>query len=284
MSLTSSLSRRTLSFKINAAFGLIVLFTLLLGAGSIVASRHLAQASNDLYDVEYKGIESILSLKFHIRSKITHTYRMLLADTVVERQAQIESFERSSQEARDALQAYEQTLRSDRARDLFRRLTVPLAEVNRVLDEARDLARKDQPGLAGILLNAPEFQQRINAINSTIEIIENSKSENSLKAIGEAQELAHEVLIYTSAGIALMLLAILVLRSAILASIKLPLAAIRAAVAQLAEKRLNIPVPHTDLRNEIGDLARDVEKLKANLTAALTAVASNATQLAAAAE
>ena len=150
MSLTSSLSRRTLSFKINTAFGLIVLFTLLLGAGSIVASRHLAQASNDLYDVEYKGIESILSLKFHIRSKVTHAYRMLIADTVVERQAQIESFERASQEARDALQAYEQTLRSDRARDLFRRLSVPLADVNRVLDEARDLARKDQPGLAEI--------------------------------------------------------------------------------------------------------------------------------------
>ena len=284
MSLTTSLSRRTLNFKINIAFGLIVLFTLLLGFGSIVASRHLAQASNDLYDVEYKGIESILSLKFHIRSKITHAYRMLLADSVNERQAQIESFEQSSQEARDALQTYEQTLRSDRARELFRRLSTPLAEVNRVLDEARDFARKEQPGLAGILLNAPEFQQRITAINSTIEAIENSKSENSLKAIGETQALAQDVLVYTASGLALMLFAILVLRSAILRSIKKPLYAIRAAVSQLAEKRLNVQVPHTDFRNEIGDLARDVEKLQHNLTTALSAVAHNATQLAAAAE
>lgn len=284
MGLTASLARRTLNFKINIAFGLILVFTLMLGVGSITASRQLAQATNDLYDIEYKGIESILSLKFHIRSKITHAYEMLLADSVTERTRKIESFESASQEARDALQTFEQTLRTDRAREHFRRLSTPLAEINRVLDEARDLARKDQPGLAGMLLNEPKFQQRVTALNSIIDTIENSKSENSLIAIGEAQALAQDVLTYTASAIAAMLIAILILRAAILKSIREPLGAIRAAVAQLADKRLDVQIPHTDYRNEVGQLARGVEKLQHNLKDALQAVASNATQLAAAAE
>lgn len=284
MSLSSSLARRSLNFKMNFAFGLVIFFVLLLGIGSIVASRHLAQATVDMYNLEYKGVEAILQAKFHVRNKTAYTYRLVFVEQAKDRQELMANVDKADAAAKAAIAEYEHTIHTERGRELFKRLAAPLAELNKSLEDAREHVRNGQPSAAASLLNSPEFLQRTTAVNGVMDQLEARKSENSMQAIKDAEALAANVLMYTSIGSALLLVIILVLRWAILASIRVPLDGIRSAVSNLADKRLNTDVPYTEFGNEIGDLAKDVQKLQRNLVGAVQAMASNATQLSAAAE
>jgi len=284
MSLESTFEKKTLGYKINMSFAIVIFFMLLMGCGSIYTARHLAAVTTELYDYEYKGVESILSAKFHIRNKSAYTYRMVFVESTQDREELIKNYEKSDTYINKALEEYEHTIRTSKGRELFAALNAPLKELNQILNDAKKLASAGTPEKAGHILNSREFLDKTVEVNNAINKLEDRKNELAQEFINDAKALADSVVMYFAIAIVVVIAISIYLRTVVLNSIQNPINKLRATLTRLAEKKLNGNVPYTDYSNEIGSMARDVNMLQANLREAVGALAQNATQLSTSAE
>lgn len=284
MGIASNLEKRTLGYKINLSFAIVIFFLLVMGAGSIYSAKHLSAVTGEMYDYEYKGVESILSAKFHVRNKSAYTYRMVFVESTQDRDELIKNFEKSDALINKALQEYEHTIRTSKGRELFAGLTTPLKELNQFLGDSKKHVVDGYPEKAGHILNSKEFLDKTIDVNNAINKLEDRKNELAEEFISESKALASSVVLYLGIGIALVVVLSVYLRTIVLNSIQNPVNQLRDSLKQLADKRLGTQVPFVDYPNEIGDMARDVKSLQNNLRDAVGTLAQNANQLSTSAE
>ncbi|MGB4075351.1 response regulator [Pseudomonas sp.] len=261
--LLALLERLSLRHKLTLGFAALSLLVLLLGVQSLRTQESLKRDMQKLYREELIGIAHL----HEARVQLPHLGQALQR-AVGTSSAAIRS--EALQQLRDAQNRLQLALVQIRPTLLLQENQARLAEFELLLERlqrdgeaALQLAGQGRLGQATQLLDSADFQrmdQQADALlNAIAEVKETSIRDTTTQIAAFAEYSTMLTYILLLGGLALALL----LSWLVSQSIRNPLNRVRFAVDQLAAGQLDQPIPHTELRNETGDLARAIAQLQA---------------------
>jgi PAS domain S-box-containing protein len=256
------LERLRLHQKLAVGFCAVLLLALALGVQSL---RTQDQLSRDMQRLLSEGMIGIVQVK-EARIQLTHFELALRKATNAPDPVAANDALLQLDEARERLHFAADESRATLLRaDNQQRLTTfetMLARVERTTDEALELVRLHRSGEAMALLNSERFHQALHTADQQLAEIAAVKDSNVRSTIYNIRQFAVTSNTLTYAlllgGLALALLC----SWWISLSIRRPVNRLREAVDSLASGQLDSVIPHTDYRNETGDLARAIALLQ----------------------
>ncbi|WP_332852158.1 response regulator [Duganella sp. S19_KUP01_CR8] len=256
------LERLRLRQKLVVGFCSMLLLALALGVQSL---RTQDQLNRDMQRLLTEGMIGIVQVK-EARIQLTHfelaLYKVAHAPDPVAADDALQQLDLARERLHFADDEARATLlRLDNQQRLATFDTM-LARVERTADQALELVRLHRSGEAGALLDSERFQQTLGTADQQLAEIAAVKDSNVRSTIYHIRQFAVTSSTLTYAlligGLALALL----FAALISMSIRRPVDRLRQAVDTLAAGQLDIQIPHTDYRNETGDLARAIAKLQ----------------------
>ena len=260
--LRTLLERLALLHKLILGFSALLLLVLVLGVQSLRTQHSLEQDMQKLYLQELVGMEYLHEARVQLPHMMQALQRAVGTDSASIRVESLQQLHDIQNRLQLALAQAKVTLR--RAENLARlaEFDLLLQQLQRHGDHAFQLIDQGQQSQALVLLNSSEFQQlaqQADTLLYAIAQIKEASIRDTAKDIADYAErstLLTYILLFGGLSLAL-LLAWLVSQS-----IRNPLNRVRVAVDQLAAGQLDQPIPHTDMNNETGDLARAIAKLQ----------------------
>ncbi|WP_095151423.1 response regulator [Pseudomonas sp. Irchel s3b5] len=260
--LRTLLERLALLHKLILGFSALLLLVLVLGVQSLRTQHSLEQDMQKLYLQELVGMEYLHEARVQLPHMMQALQRAVGTDSASIRVESLQQLRDIQNRLQLALAQAKVTLR--RAENLARlaEFDLLLQQLQRQGDHAFQLIDQGQQSQALVLLNSSEFQQlaqQADTLLYAIAQIKEASIRDTAKDIADYAErstLLTYILLFGGLSLAL-LLAWLVSQS-----IRNPLNRVRVAVDQLAAGQLDQPIPHTDMNNETGDLARAIAKLQ----------------------
>ncbi|WP_085725625.1 response regulator [Pseudomonas sp. R37(2017)] len=260
--LRSVLERLALLHKLILGFAALLLLVLVLGVQSLRTLESLKRDMQTLYLQELVGMEHLSEARVHLPHLVQALQRAVGTNNA---QIRIESLQQL-RDTRNRLQLAlaHAKLTLTRPENLAR-----LAEFDLLLQQLESgseqvflLIDQGRQGQALLLLNSSEFQQLDQQADTLLDAISQVKEaaiRDTAKDLADFAERSTKLTyILLFGGLSLALL----LSWLVSQSIRNPLNRVRAAVDHLAAGQLDQPIPHTDLNNETGDLARAIAKLQ----------------------
>jgi PAS domain S-box-containing protein len=256
------LERLRLRQKLAAGFCSVLALALALGLQSL---RTQDQLSHDMQRLLSEGMIGIVQVK-EARIQLTRfelaLHKIANASTPTAAEEALRQLDDAREHLHFAADESRATLLRTDNQERLATFETMLARVERIADDALDLARQRRPQEASALLDSPRFQQALHAADQQMAEIAAVKDSNVRSTIYNIRQFAITSNTLTYAlligGLALALLC----AWWISLSIRRPFNRLREAVDALAAGQLDSVIPHTDYRNETGDLARAVAKLQ----------------------
>jgi PAS domain S-box-containing protein len=260
--LLALLERLSLRHKLSLGFAALLLLVLALGVQSLRTQQLLKRDMQRLYQQELVGIEHLHEARVQMPHLVQALQRAVGTSSRDIRIAALGQYRDSLQRLQEALAKTRPTLWRQENQVQLAKLEVLLGRLQRDGEDALQLAGKGYLGQALQLLNSDEFQnldQQGDELLDQMAQVKEASIHDTAKQIAEFAErsttLTYELLL---GGLTLaLLMAWLVSRS-----ISLPLNRVRVAVDELAAGRLEQDIPHTDMHNETGNLARAIATLQ----------------------
>ncbi|WP_447764328.1 response regulator [Pseudomonas reinekei] len=260
--LRTLLERLSLLHKLILGFAALLLLVLVLGVQSLRTQQSLKQDMQNLYLQELVGMEHLYEARVQLPHMVQALQRAVGTNSAQFRVESLQRLRETQDRLQRALAQAKVTLRRPENLARLAELDVLLQKLQGDSDQAFQLIDQGRQGQAMLLLNSSEFQQldqQADALLSTIAQIKSASIRDTAKDIADFAEhstLLTYVLLFGGLTLAL-LLSWLASQS-----IRNPLNRVRVAVDHLAAGQLDQPIPHTDLNNETGDLARAIAKLQ----------------------
>jgi PAS domain S-box-containing protein len=260
--LRTLLERLALLHKLILGFAALLLLVLVLGVQSLRTQQSLKHDMQNLYLQELVGMEHLYEARVQLPHMLQALQRAVGTDSA---QIRVESLQRmrdTQNRLQQALAQAKVTLRRPENLARLAELDVLLQQLQRDREQAFVMIDQGRQAQALLLLNSNEFQQldqQADALLNTVAQIKGDTIRDTAKDIADYAERSTKltyVLLFGGLSLAL-LLSWLVSQS-----IRNPLNRVRVAVDQLAAGELDKPIPHTDLNNETGDLARAIATLQ----------------------
>lgn len=265
MSFSENFSRKKLKSKLNFAFGAMITLMLVIATFSYFSLQKTRQSTSDLYTYDYLGVEHILEAKFYVRSKVGSIYRLVFVDTKAGQATLQINIDNSNKKIAFHFEEYKKSIHTETGKQLFEDTQEKYKRLAETLKGAQELALSGDTKSAARILNSAEFLDTQQAFNDAISAIEKRKNSQAKENV----ELAEKTAIYTIYSllflVVLSFLIVYFLSKLITVSIGTPLQNIQTAINSLAERKLNIEIPHVDYPNEVGALAKDVVILQEGL-------------------
>lgn len=240
---------------------LLVLF-LVLGVLSLRIQSELKRELQQLYREDLVGANHLHDVRVQLPHIIEALQQAVAARSADKRIGALRQLETDKQKLQESLALARPTV--FRAVNLER-----LAEFEslfeRILDtsdQALELAENGRQSEAVQRLDSDEFQQLDDRADAVLEGIAKAKQAALRDLVNEIADFAERGTVLTYVLLLGGLVLALMLTSLVSLSIRKPLERVRSAVDQLTAGQLDHPIPHTDLSNETGDLARAIAKLQ----------------------
>jgi PAS domain S-box-containing protein len=260
--LRTLLERLPLRHKLILGFATLLLLVLVLGVQSLRTQESLKRDMQNLYTQELVGMEHLHEARVQLPHLVQALQRAVGTDSADVRVESLQHLRNTQTRLHRSLAEAKSTLR--RAENLARlaEFDVLLQQLQREGERAFALIDLGRQSQAMLLLNSSEFQrldQQADALLHAIAEVKEASIRDTAKEIADFAERS-TTLTYTLllGGLTLALLLCWLVSQ----SIRHPLNRVRVAVDQLAAGKLDQPIPHTDLNNETGDLARAIAKLQ----------------------
>nr|BFE98260.1 hypothetical protein GCM10020185_87960 [Pseudomonas brassicacearum subsp. brassicacearum] len=260
--LRTLLERLPLRHKLILGFATLLLLVLVLGVQSLRTQESLKQDMQNLYRQELVGMEHLHEARVQLPHLVQTVQRAVgtnSADIRIESLKQLHDIQSRLQQA---LAQAKPTLRRPENLARLAEFDVLLQQLQRDSEQAFELIDEGRQGQALLLLNSSEFQQldqKADALLYAVAQIKEASIRDTAKDIADfAERSTTQTYILLLGGLSLALLLCWLVSQ----SIRNPLNRVRAAVDQLAAGKLDQPIPHTELNNETGDLARAIAKLQ----------------------
>jgi len=257
------LERLRLRQKLVAGFSVLLLLVLALGVQSLRTQASLNLDMQRLLSEGMIGIVQVKEARVQLAQFELLLYKVAGApDPVAQDEAlqQLDTVRERLQFAVDESRATLLRLENQQRLAVFETM---LARAQRTAEEALEQVRLNRPAEAKALLDSERFQQALHAADRQMAEIAAVKDANVRSTIFDIRQfaVASNQLTYALllGGLAFALLC----AWATSQSIRRPVNRLRTAVEQLAGGRLDSVIPHTDYRNETGDLARAIALLQA---------------------
>jgi two-component system sensor histidine kinase/response regulator len=256
------LERLPLRRKLILGFSALLVLALVLGAQSLLILERLKNDMQQLYQEDLAGAAHL----HEARSQLPHLVQTLqravgTSSGEIRSNALLELHE-TRKKLYESLELAKPTLRLQQSLVQLAELQLLIQRIEREGQEALELAGKGYQGRSLLLLNGPEFQQldrqADDLLNQMAQVKEDFIQDTATQIIEFAQHSTTLTYVLLLGGLILALL----LSGLVSRSIRQPLYRVRNAVDQLAAGKLEQQIPHTDLHNETGDLARAIATLQ----------------------
>ncbi|WP_095162969.1 response regulator [Pseudomonas sp. Irchel 3F5] len=260
--LRTLLERLALLHKLLLGFAALLLLVLVLGAQSLRTQQSLKRDMQNLYSQELVGMEHLYEARVQLPHMVQALQRAVGTNSAVLRIESLQRLRDTQERLQQALARAKVTLRRPENLARLAEFEVLLQQLLQDSEQAFLMIDQGRQGQAMLLLNSSEFQQldqQADALLSAIAQIKSASISDTAKeiaAFAERSTLLTYILLFGGLSLAL-LLSWLASQS-----IRNPLNRVRVAVDQLAAGQLDQPIPHTDLNNETGDLARAIATLQ----------------------
>lgn len=263
--LFARLQRLSLAVKLSLPLCFVLLIALFLGVGSVINSRSTDADFEVLNNNDLQGILYLKDANISFGLVNQNLRSMMLATTTVRREEAYENMLTAERELQIAFLVAKDKLVSQQNKLLGQEFEVALAAYMRQIENTVTLIRKDPPHQSAAAINwiaTPEF---IGVLDRCTDLL------NRMIAIklarGQARSTAlHEATVYNEKVTWLILIGGVLLGSlfAYLMSrtIATPTSRLNSSLTALANGQLDMNVPFTDYRNEIGVMSRSIEVLQ----------------------
>lgn len=244
--------------------GFVVLFVLALVLG-VQSLRFQAKLSNDLdnlYNKELVGANHLHEARTQLLQIVQALHKATGTKHVeVQHEAIIEMHDAQLRLRNEIAQAVPTFWRTE---NLLKALELDsmLERHQQISIEALQLATKGQLEQAQLLINGDEFEQLNAHADAMMEQIARIKQNILRELVTQLTTYIKQNSMFTYMLLLGGLILALVLAWLVSKSIRNPLDRVRKAVDQLAAGRLDQFIPHTDMQNETGDLARAIATLQ----------------------
>ncbi|MGF6092294.1 response regulator [Pseudomonas sp. 18173] len=256
------LERLSLRYKLILGFVTLLVLILVLGAQSLRTQESLKRDMQRLYRQELVGIAQLHEARVQMPHWVQALQRAVgtrNGDTRVEAVARLRDVQQRLQEA---LAQAQPTLWRQENQVRLARFEVLQEQLQHEGEQILRLAGEGHQEQALQLLDSDEFQgldQQGDELLGQIARVKEASIHDTAKQIAEfAQHSTTLTYVLLLGGLTLALLMAWVVSR----SIRQPLDRIRAAIDELAAGQLEQTIPHTDLQNETGDLARAIALLQ----------------------
>ena len=256
------LERLSLRSKLIIGFAALLILILILGVQSLRTQYSLRNEMQQLYQQDLVGIQHVQEVRVQLPHLLLAMQRAIAtnnADIRISARAQMDV---AQTRLHEALEHVRPTLRRQSSISSLLEFEVLLQRLQKNGDEALELAGKGSLGQALMLLNSKDFlalEQGGDGLLTQIEKNKETDIHDTAKNLAEYAERSTTITYILLLGGSTLALLLTWLVSY---SIRVPLNRVRVAVDELASGKLDGQIPHTDLRNETGDLARAIATLQ----------------------
>jgi PAS domain S-box-containing protein len=256
------LERLSLHRKLTVGFAALLLLILILGAQSLRAQYSLKDEMQKLYQQDLVGVQHVQEARVQLPHWVQALHQAAGTGDADTRLAATARMHTAQEQLHEALSQARPTLHRQDSLTRLAELEVVLERLQKNSDAALKLAAQDDQSQALSLLDSQAFlalEQDSDTLLNRIEDNKQADIHDTAKRLADyATHSSNVTYVLLVGGLTLaVMLAWLVSRS-----IRLPLNRVRAAVDELASGQLDSPIPHTDLHNETGDLARAIATLQ----------------------
>ncbi len=251
--------------KLALGSGALLLIVLAMGAQSLYSNRMQAEEIQRMYHYELQGISHIKEANIQLIAMSRYLRQMALAPTLQSRAAAELGLLSAKAELQRALKESEKMFFRADGRRLFKEIQNILIEYFLNVDHAMALLAQEksvqQSPLTAFLVS-PNNVRVFEATHKLMDALVDHKEQAAQQAANDAAEDAHRVeqltivylLLGLGSGVAFGLLAG--------ASIRRPSERLRLSIEGLARGDLDTDIPHQDLDNEVGAMAKSLKVLQ----------------------
>ena len=256
------LERLPLRRKLILGFTVLLLLSLVLGVLSLRIQSELKRELQQLYRQDLTGANHLHDVRVELPHISQAMQRAVATRSAGTRMAALRQLEIDKQNLQASLALARPTVFRSENLDRLAEFESLLERILETGNQAIELAEKGHQDQAVLLIYGDEFQQLDNRADALLGRIAQGKQAALHDLVTEITQYAERgtlltyVLLFGGLVLALMLAWLVSL------SIRKPLERVRSAVDQLTAGQLDHPIPHTDLGNETGDLARAIAKLQ----------------------
>lgn len=256
------LERLSLRSKLIIGFAALLILILILGVQSLRTQYSLRNEMQQLYQQDLVGIQHVQEVRVQLPHLLLAMQRAIAtnnADIRISARAQMNV---AQTRLHEALEQVRPTLRRQSSISSLLEFERVLQRLQKDGDEALEFAGKGSLGQALMLLNSKDFlalEQGGDGLLNQIEKNKETDIHDTAKNLAEYAERSTAITYILLLGGSTLALLLTWLVSY---SIRVPLNRVRVAVDELASGKLDGQIPHTDLRNETGDLARAIATLQ----------------------
>jgi len=263
--LIALLERLTLQHKLALGFGAVLVLAAVLGIQGVLVQHQFSRDFEHLQAEEVVGVSRAKEAEIQLVHMVLALHKAAAANNEATREDLLNELEASRSQLRLATKQLRPTVVRRENEERLDEFEALLTRIDGIAGEAAELIRLGLRDEARVFIEGGVLEDVTRQADRLMAAIAASK-ENSADAA--SRDIRGFVARQTTLYVALLVggLGITLLSSWVIArSIRRPAARVRRAVETIAQGRLDAPVPHTDLPNETGDLARSVAELRDNL-------------------
>ncbi len=282
--------RSTVKTKLIVSFGLILFFTVIVGAISIYSYHIMGKSADWLYKQAARGIEDSKQLQIEAIAIDVDVNNLLLASTLpnkTESQALREAALGNIEKKRDALQ---ETIKRVDANIIRSQVRVEFNELVEDFDiymvaiEQIIILEKSSPASATAMYFSDKFQGFKPRITKNLQDFVEAKLESAKIYYEQAVEAQQFAIWSTAVTFIISFLLSILIGVRFRHSIINPLHKTNESLNALAESRLNTEIAGMDYVGVTGQIAHSVQTLQQNLRVAIQEISSNALMISASSE
>lgn len=268
MSAINQFYRLTLRTKLVLGFSIVIFFSVLIAAGAFYALSELKTTMRSVYDNDLMGISYMRSVNRDNNIIGRMVNRVALASGVGDKEAIRRDLQTISATKVEMLSNYEKskaTIVQEEIKARHAGIEPLITDYFSFIDRILVAAQNGGPKEAYKLIGSREYQDFIKNFNTDIREVSKVKVDSAARNIETAEVRANQLI---STIIALVLFS-LVLSIAIVIlvtrSIDRPLLSLKQSLADLASEKLDCRIENIDFDNEVGSMAKAVQRLQLSL-------------------
>ncbi len=282
--------KSTVKTKLQVSFGLILFFTLIVGAISIYSYHVMGQSAEWLYKQGAQGIEDSKQLQIEAVTIDIDVNHLLLASTLpnkVEGQALREEvladIEKRRNSVQEIIKRVDANITRPKVRVEFNELVEDF-DIYMVAIEQIILLEKNSPASATTMYFGEKFRGFKPRITKNLQDFVEAKLESAKLYYLEAEAAKQYAIWSTIITIIISFLLSILIGVRFRHSIIDPLHKTRESLKALAESRLNTEIAGMDYAGVTGQIAHAVQTLQQNLRGAIQEISGNALMISASSE
>ncbi len=243
--------------RLIAAFMVLVLISIVIGAVGLYGARKIDGKAEDLYNLELMGLSHIKEANIKLIAIGRARSNFLLATSEAERDKHLQSIKRSSTEALESMEKAEPLFETERARTIFSQVEKTWAEYDAEMQRALEMAAKQplQSRNEDLIRSLDLVRQHADSLDTLMGELTDQKESRALQALEETDSVydfsRNSIILTLLVGVIIGI----VLALTISRGVTRPLNLAVQAANRLAKGDFSVAI-ESNAKDEVGDMLR----------------------------